>query len=42
MRHTAKSNLLNEMEIKTFLLPSLMENHDLGVTVTDFMAILVC
>ena len=40
MRHTAKSNLLNEIEIKRYLLPSLMGNTDLGTTVTDFMAIL--
>ena len=40
MRRTAKSNLLNEIEIKRYLLPSLMGSPDLGVTVTDFMAIL--
>ena len=40
MRHTAKSNLSNEIEIKWYLLPSLMRNPDLGVTVMDFMAIL--
>ena len=40
MRHTAKSNLLNEIQIKRYLLPSLMRNPDLGATVTDFMAIL--
>ena len=40
MRRTAKSNLLNEIDIKRDLLPSLMRNTDLGVTVTDFMGIL--
>ena len=40
MRHTAKSNLLNEIEIKRYSLPSLMENPDLGATVTNFVAIL--
>ena len=39
MRHTAKSNLLNEIEIKRYSLPSLMGNLDLGSTVTNFMAI---
>ena len=39
IRH-AKSNLLNEIEINQYLLPSLLRNPDLGVTVTDFMAIL--
>ena len=37
---TAKSNLLNEIEIKRYSLPSLMRNPGLGTTVTDFMAIL--
>ena len=41
MRHIAKINLLNEMEIRRFSLPSLMRNPDLGATVTDFMAVLV-
>ena len=40
MRHTAKSNLLNEAEISKYLLPSLMGNPDLGASVTDFMSIL--
>ena len=40
MRHTAKSNLLNEIEINKYWLPSLMGNLDLGATVTDFMGIL--
>ena len=40
MRHTAKSNLLNEIEIERLSLPSLMGNPDLDATVTDFMAIL--
>ena len=40
MRHTTKSNMLNEIEIKKYSLPSLMGNPDLGVTATDFMAIL--
>ena len=40
MRHTAKSNLLNEIEINKNLLPSLMGNPDFGATVTDFIAIL--
>ena len=40
MRHTAKSNLLNEIEIKRYSLPSLLGNPDLGATVNDFMAIL--
>ena len=40
MRHTAKSNLLNEIEIKRYSLPFLMGNPDLGATATDFMAIL--
>ena len=40
MRHTAKTNLLNDIEIKRYSLPSLMGNPDLGATVTDFMAIL--
>ena len=37
MRHTAKSNLLNRIEIKRV---SFMGNPDLRATVTDFMAIL--
>ena len=40
MRLTAKSNLLNEIEIKRCSLPSLMGNPDIGATVTDFMVIL--
>ena len=35
MKHTPKSNLLNEIEIQRYSLPRL-----LGATVTDFMAIL--
>ena len=37
---TAKSNLLNEIEIKWYSLPSLVRDLDLGATVMDFMAIL--
>ena len=40
MRHAAKSNMLNEVEISKYLLPSLMGNPDLGETVTDLIAIL--
>ena len=40
MRRTAKSNLLNEIEIKRYSLPYLRGNPDLGATVKDFMAIL--
>ena len=40
MRHTAKSNLLNEVEIERYSLPPLMGNLDRGATVSDFMAIL--
>ena len=40
MRRTAISNLLNEIKIKRYSLPSLMGNPDLGGTATDFMAIL--
>ena len=40
MRRTAKSNLLNEIEIKRYSLPYLRGNPDLGATVNDFMAIL--
>ena len=40
MRRTAKSNLLNEIEIKWYSLPTLMRNRDLGATVMDFMVIL--
>ena len=40
MRHTTKSNLLNEIEIKKYSLPSLMGNPNLGATVNDFMEIL--
>ena len=40
MRHTAKSNMLNENEMNKYSLPSLMGNPDLGATVTDLMAIL--
>ena len=40
MRRTAKSNLLNEIEIKYYLLPSLMRNPDLGATLMGFLAII--
>ena len=40
IRYTAKCNLLNKNEIKTYSLPSLTGNLDLGATITDFMAIL--
>ena len=40
IKDTAKSNLLNEIEIKRYSLPSLMRNPGLGATVTDLMAIL--
>ena len=40
MRHTAKVNLLNEIEIKGYSVPSLLRNPDLGAAVMDFMAIL--
>ena len=40
MRRTAKSNQWNKIEIKWYLLPSLIRNPDLGATVMDFMAIL--
>ena len=40
VRHTTRGNLLNEVEIKSYSLPSLMGNRDLDATVTDFMAIL--
>ena len=40
MRHTAKSNMLNEIEINRYSLPYLMGNPDLAATVTDFIAIL--
>ena len=40
MRHTAKSNTLNEIEIKKYSLPSLIWNPDLGATASDFIAIL--
>ena len=40
MRHTAKSNMLNEIEISKYSLPSFMGNPDLGLTVTDFIVIL--
>ena len=40
MRHTAKSNMLNDIKINKYSLPSLMGNPDLGATVTDFIAIL--
>ena len=40
MRHTTKSNMLNEIEINKYSLPSLMGNPGLGATVTDFIAIL--
>ena len=40
MRHTAKSNMLNDIKINKYSLPSLMGNLDLGATVTDFIATL--
>ena len=40
MRRTTKRNLLKEIEIKIYSLPSLMRNPDIGATVTEFMAIL--
>ena len=40
MRYSAKSNMLNEIEINKYSLLSLMGNPDLGATVTDFIAIL--
>ena len=40
MGDTAISNLLHEIEIKWYSLPSLIRNPDVGVTVMDFMAIL--
>ena len=40
MSITAKSNLLNEMEVKRCSLPYLMWNPDLGATVPDFVVIL--
>ena len=40
MRHTAKSNLLNKVEIERYSLAPLMGNLDRGATVSDFMAIL--
>ena len=40
MRHTAKRNMLNEIEINKYSLPSLKENLYLGTTVTTFIAIL--
>ena len=39
-RHAAKYNMLNEIEINKYSLPSLMGNPDLGATVSDFIAIL--
>ena len=39
MKTTAKCNMLNEIEINKYSLPSLMGNLDLGATVTDFIAI---
>ena len=39
IKGAAKSNLLNEIEIKRYSLPSLMRNPGLGTTVTDSMAI---
>ena len=39
-RLTALSNLLNEIEIKRYLLPYLMGNPDPSAIVSDFMAIL--
>ena len=39
MKNTAKCNMLNEIEINKYSLPSLMGNLDLGATVTDFIAI---
>ena len=38
--YTAWNNLLNEIEIKRYSLPSLMGNPDLCATVTDVMAVL--
>ena len=40
MRHITKSNLLKEIEIKRYSLPSWIGNPDLGATASDFMAIL--
>ena len=40
MRPTAKTDLLNLIKIKCFLLPPLMRDPDLGATVMGFMAIL--
>ena len=40
MRHNAKSNILNQIERDKYSLPYLMENPDLGATITDFMVIL--
>ena len=40
MGDTAISNLLDEIEIKWYSLPSLIRNPDVGVTVMGFMAIL--
>ena len=37
---TTKNNLLNEIKINKYSLPSLMGNPDLRATVTDFMAML--
>ena len=39
MKSVAKSNLLNKIKIKWYLLPSLMRNPDLGATVINFMEI---
>ena len=40
IRHITKSNLLNEIVINRYSLPSLIRNSDLSATVTDFMTIL--
>ena len=40
VRYTARDNLLNEIGIKRYSLPSLMGNPDLCGTVTDVMAVL--
>ena len=40
MRNTAKSNMLNEIKINKYSLPSLLGNPNLGATITDFLAIL--
>ena len=40
VRYTARDNLLNEIGIKRYSLPSLTGNPDLCGTVTDVMAVL--